>query len=596
MHALISPAAGAVKLASVFTDHMVLQRDRAVAVWGKADPGEKVTLKFAGQSRDAVADKDGRWRLKLEPMKANATAAKMAVVSTNGKQPVELVDILVGDVWLCSGQSNMQMGLPEALNGPQDAAAANEPLIRMLMVPKGGADKPREDTSLAWQVCAPAVMTDKGGFSAVGYYFGRELLQTLKVPVGLIDSTVGGTPIESWTPPQGPNQPGGDLFNAMISPVVPYALRGCIWYQGEYNLALFGDTLNYTPKMKGLIEGWRSLWATADLPFYYVQLAPLDWQVANYPNYKNLPVFWEAQSKVEATVPNTGMAITTDITDDLKNIHPKDKKTVGLRLAALALHDTYGQKAKVCRGPAFKSLRVDGGRVIVTLDGCDGGLKTRDGKPPDWFSVAGADGVYQPAVAALSGKDQVTLSAAAVAKPAAVRFAWDCTAMANLCNGAGFPANAFRTDQPDPKANMNLAMNKPVKVSGNTQGQMLPANAVDGITDNWSGWHTSDPPQWLEVDLQKIYSIDRVRVVTYFDELRFYQYKVEASPDGKDWKQVADMSANTRISTEAGETSTFPAMKAQFVRVTLLKNSANTALHLNELLVFEAGSSAGKPK
>jgi len=589
-------AAGEVKLASVFTEHMVLQRDQAVAVWGEAAPGEKVEVGFAGQNKQALAGKDGRWLLKLDPMKACATPARLTVASPGNKAPLAIGDVLVGDVWLCSGQSNMQMGLPECFNGPQEASAANNPMIRMLAVPKGGSNEPRAEAALAWQVCSPAVMTDKGGFSAVGYYFGRELQTTLKIPIGLIDSTVGGTPIESWTPPPGSNQAGGDLYNAMICPLVPGAIRGCIWYQGEYNLALFGDTLNYTAKMKALIEGFRGLWSAPVLPFYYVQLAPLDWQVANYPNYKNLPVFWEAQTAVQNTVSHTGMVITTDVTDDLKNIHPKDKKTVGLRLAALAMHETYGHAERVCRGPEFKSMRVDGKRVIVTFEHCDGGLKTRDNKAPDWFSIAGADGVYQPAKASISGANEVTLVADAVPQPAAVRFAWDCIAMPNLCNGAGFPTNAFRTDRPDPKANMNLAMNKPVKVSGPSQGQMLPANAVDGVTENWSGWHTSGAPQWLEVDLEKVYQIDRVRVVTYFDEVRYYQYKVEASEDRKAWQQVADMSRNTKISTEAGETFKFPALKARYVRITMLKNSVNPALHLNELLVFEAGSKAGGGK
>jgi len=587
---LALPAPGAIRLASVFTDHMVLQRCRCVPVWGRAEPGDKVTVRFAGQAATAVTDKDGRWNVELGFMAPNATPATLTAALSDGTQTAAIADVLVGDVWLCSGQSNMQMGLPECFNGPQEAAAANCPSLQMLRVPKGGSDNPREDAPMAWKICSPAVMTESGGFSAAGYYFGRELQQILKVPVGLIDSTVGGTPIESWTPPLPPNQPGGDLFNAMIQPLVPFTLRGCIWYQGEYNLALFGDTLNYTAKMKALIEGWRRLWPLTDMPFYYVQLAPLDWKTANYPNYQSLPVFWEAQTLVQTAVPNTGMAITTDITDDLKNIHPKDKKSVGLRLAALALHNTYARSNLVCHGPEFKSMHMDGSNLKVTFDGCDGGLKTRDGKAPDWFTLAGPDGVFQPAGATLSGNDEVTLTAAGVPQPVAVRFAWDCTAMANLCNGYGFPANAFRTDRPDPQANMNLAMNKPVKVSGNTQGQMVPSNAVDGVTENWSGWHTSDAPQWLEVDLEQVYQIDRIKVVTYYDEVRYYQYKVEASDDGKQWQQVADMSRNTRISTAAGETFKFPALKARYVRITLLKNSANPALHLNELMVFEAGS------
>lgn len=579
---------GAVKPAGVFTDHMVLQRERPLAVWGTAGPGEKVMVRFAGQSKEAVAEKDGRWSLKLDPLKASATPASMSVGLSNGLEKVDIVDVLVGDVWLCSGQSNMQMGLPETFNGPEEAAAAGNPMIRLLVVPKGGAPKPRDDGNFTWRPSSPEAMTDKGGFSAVGYYFGRELQKTLNVPVGLIDSTVGGTPIESWTPPPAADKAGGDLFNAMIHPLVPFGMRGCIWYQGEYNLALFGDTLNYTAKMKALIEGFRALWGGPEMPFYYVQLAPLDWQAANYPNYKNLPVFWEAQTRVQTLVPHAGMVITTDVTDDLKNIHPKDKKTVGLRLAALALHDHFGLADRVCRGPEFHSMRVDGARAIVTFDGCAGGLKTRDGKPPDWFTLAGVDGIHHPASATLTDKDRVTLVSATVPQPVAVRFGWDCTAMPNLCNGAGFPANAFRTDRPDPKANMNLAMNKPVKATGEPQGQMVPSNAVDGVTENWSGWHSTGAPQSLEVDMQQVHSIDRIKVVTYYDGVRFYQYTVEVSLDGKQWQQVVDMSGNTRPSTEAGETFRFAAQKARYVRIHMLKNSANPGLHLNELLVFEA--------
>lgn len=213
---LASPAAGAAKVASVFTDHMVMQRDQAVPVWGTAEAGEKVIVKFAGQSKEAVAGQDGHWMLKLDALKARATPAKIVVVSGNGGQPLEITDVLVGDVWLCSGQSNMQMGLPGCFNGTQEVRSASCPLIRLLLVPKGGAGQPREGLAANWQVCSPAAM--EAGFSAAGYYFGRELQKTLNVPVGLIDSTVGGTPIESWTPPQPPKQPAGDLFNAMIHP------------------------------------------------------------------------------------------------------------------------------------------------------------------------------------------------------------------------------------------------------------------------------------------------------------------------------------------------------------------------------------------
>jgi sialate O-acetylesterase len=282
-------------------------------------------------------------------------------------------------------------------------------------------------------------------------------------------------------------------------------------------------------------------------------------------------------------MPNTGMVITRDITTDLADIHPKNKKDVGLRLAALALHNTYGKTDVVANGPTFKSLRIDGDKAIVTFDHTNGGLTTKDGKAPDWFTIAGEDGNFVKADAAITGPSEITVSSPSVKTPVAVRFAWDQIATPNLHNGAGFPADAFRTDHTVLKS---LALNKPVTASHDAQADFVPENIVDGDADNSSSWRCPISPAWIQVDLGDVHQIDEVKVFPYYDGQRHYQYTVETSTDGKTWNEVVDMTNATAPETAAGHDHHLDATPARYVRVNMIKNSANPAVHLNELLVF----------
>lgn len=580
-----------VRLPSIFADNMVLQRDMPVPVWGHADPGEQVTVKFGTQKKTAEAGKDGKWRVKLDALKASAQPSEMLITSSAGTQQVKIVNILVGEVWLCSGQSNMEMGPKLCHDAEKEIAGATYPGIRLFMVPHTASAKPQDTVSADWVVCSPETLAAGGwgGFSAAAYFFGREIHQKLNIPVGLLDVSWGGTVIEPWTAKEGyegnprfKDAKAGGFFNGMIHPLVPFAIRGALWYQGESNL-MGGDTRSYTAKMRALIEGWRKVWTQpcSDWPFFYAQIAPLD-----NPSYDSLPRFWAAQSAVEKQIPNTGMIITHDITDNLKDIHPKNKQDVGRRFANLALHETYGMKDVACRGPIFKSMSIKGNRIIVTFENCEGGLSTRDGRDPDWFTIAGADGKFVEAKATISGKNEVTVWNDAVTKPVDIRLGWSRIAQPNLCNKAGLPVNGFHTDKSKPIR--SLAFDKPVTASSKAQGSHIPEDIVDGIADNDSGCHLSPYPQWLQVDLEKVYSIDRITIYTYYDGSRSYQYNVEGSTDGKTWVTLVDKSANTTVSTPEGDEYTFDPVNVRYVRVNMLKNSANAGVHLNEIVILEA--------
>ncbi len=580
-----------VRLPSIFADNMVLQRDMPVPVWGQAEPGEKVTVKFGRQKKTDKAGEDGKWMVKLDALKASAEPSEMIITSSGGTQQVKIVNILVGEVWLCSGQSNMEMGPKLCHDAEKEIAGAKYPGIRLFMVPHTASAKPQDTVSADWAVCSPETLAAGGwgGFSAAAYFFGREIHQKLNVPVGLLDVSWGGTVIEPWTAKEGyagnpryKDAEAGGFFNGMIHPLVPFAIRGALWYQGESNL-MGGDTRGYTEKMRALIESWRKVWAQpgGDWPFFYAQIAPLE-----NPLYDTLPRFWAAQSAVEKQIPNTGMIITHDITDNLKDIHPKNKQDVGRRFANLALHQTYGMQDVVCRGPIFNSMSIKGKYIIVFFDNCEGGLSTRDGKDPDWFTIAGADGTFVAAKAKISGKNEVTVWNDSVTEAVDVRLGYSRIAQPNLCNKAGLPVNGFYTDKIKPIR--SLAYNKPVTASSKAQGGHIPEDIVDGIADNGSGCHLSPYPQWLQVDLEKVCSIDRIKIYTYYDGGRSYQYNVEGSTDGKTWVTLVDMSANTKVSTPEGTEHTFDPVKVRYVRVNMLKNSANPGVHLNEIAVFAA--------
>lgn len=447
-----------VKLPSVIGNNMVLQREQAVPIWGWAEVGEDVTVTFGAATEKAKAAADGKWMVKLPAMKANNTPSVLTVA---GKNTIEVSGVLVGEVWLCSGQSNMEWDVNASANKDAEIAAADFPYIRHIKIPHTPMDKPQDDVkSGGWQVCTPKTVP---GFTAVGYFFAREIQKELKVPVGLIGSNWGGTRIEPWTTPDGfkgvpalkgiadnlANFPSKNekgeinhqtplaLYNGMIAPLVPYGIRGALWYQGESNN---GEGMLYFEKTKALITGWRKLWNNENMPFLFVQLAPFTYGGSP----ESLPGIWEAQTAT-LSVPHTGMAVTVDISE-IKDIHPKNKQDVGKRLALWALMDTYGKKDIVYSGPLYESMAIEGNKVRLKFKHVGGGLVARDGKPLTWFSVAGEDKQFVPAEAVIDG-DSVVVNAANVEKPAAVRFGWHQTAEPNLSNKAGLPASPFRTDK-----------------------------------------------------------------------------------------------------------------------------------------------------
>ena len=481
-------------LPTIFTDHMVLQRGQSVPVWGTASPGAKVTVEFGGQKLNGTADAAGNWRVDLLSLKASKESRSLVVSSGNAR--VEISDVLVGEVWLCSGQSNMEWNLRASENAEAAIAAANHPYIRLYDTPRIPSGKPMERINSKWKLCTPKNVPS---FSAVAYYFGRKLNQDLDVPVGLLLSAWGGTRIEPWTPPYGfegieslsnindmvqktlpgnplynksyseyiekldqwqkqaklalqkgeyvPDQPrvsndvvlGGDhqtatkLYNGMLYAHVPFAIKGAIWYQGESNHT---EGKLYVDKTRALLKGWRKMWGY-DFPYYFVQIAPYEYDKEDP---EILAEFWEAQADIVKEVPYTGMAVVSDYTT-LNNIHPPNKVVPGERLALLAEANDYGMDV-ISTGPEYKKLEKLPGALKVYFDAAEG-LTTRDGKSPDWFEIAGKERYYHKADAVIDG-NAVILTSSEVAEPLAVRFAWHKLATPNLVNKAGIPAATFR--------------------------------------------------------------------------------------------------------------------------------------------------------
>jgi sialate O-acetylesterase len=439
-----------ITLPAVFTDNMVLQRNSQVAIWGWANPSEKIKIVGSWNSKDtivAITKNTSQWMAKLPTTEAGGPYTLTLIAGNT----ITLQNVMLGEVWICSGQSNMEWSVNAGIiNGEQEAAQANHPNIRFFHIPRVGADFPQDDCKASWTVCTPETMRTT---SAVGYFFGRELQQNLNVPIGLIVSAWGGTPAEVWVPKDliennsalknaayddgaawWPSAPG-TTYNAMIAPVVPYGIAGAIWYQGESNRY---RPHTYGQLMTTLIESWRKDFEKP-FPFYYVQIAPY-----TYDNKGKAYIVREQQAKTMKEVPNTGMVVVSDLVDNIKDIHPKNKLDVGKRLAAWALAETYGKKQGIYKSPMYQSMKAEKGKIRVSVENADNGLQVK-GKTITGFQIAGEDQKFVDATAQLKGKE-IIVSSKAVKNPVAVRFCFDETSMPIVFNKEGLPLAPFRTD------------------------------------------------------------------------------------------------------------------------------------------------------
>ncbi len=500
MAAVAATAATAeVKLPFLFTHHMVLQRDQPAPVWGKGAPGEMVTVRFGNQEHQATADDAGKWRVTLDPLSLGKPR-ELTVTGSESGEPVVVRDVLVGDVWICSGQSNMEWPVENSKDGDLDLTAANRRRIRLLHVNQMGSQEPLEDVDQAWRV---ANRESVKSFSAVGYYFGVQLQESLNVPIGLIRNAWGGSSAEAWAPLDelqdaemyGPllerwkkvesendeaalraeyatkldefyqqrdaayaaGQPVGrapwidnslfhqhrpaNLYNARVLPLVPFAIKGVIWYQGESNA---GRAYQYRDLFPRMITSWRKAWGQGDFPFYWVQLADFTPETAGPVKGSDWAELREAQTMTIGAVPNAGEAVIIDI-GEANDIHPRNKREVGLRLARLALAETYGKKIKAA-SPRYESLSIDGDKATVTIADVGGGLKTFDGVAPRGFTIAGEDQVFHAATAEIVDKSKVVVHSDDVQDPVAVRYGWANNPVVNVFDSAWLPLTPFRTD------------------------------------------------------------------------------------------------------------------------------------------------------
>ena len=443
-----------IKLPAVFGNNMVLQQQTEAAIWGKATPGKsvKVVTSWNKKSYSTKSDNEGNWKLKV----ATPAAGGPFSISISDEKTLTLNNVLIGEVWICSGQSNMQMTMSGYLNQP--VIGANEAIatsannsIRLFTVERVKSLEPAEDFTGSWLECTPENVAN---FSATAYFFGKMLQQALGVPVGLINSSWGGTRIEPWISENGfknfdwvklpdkkmtgeyNQQTPTVLYNAMIAPMVGYAFRGGLWYQGESNR---NEPAQYEKLMAGLVQNWRAEWGIGDFPFYYVQIAPFDYGTVGL----NSAYLREAQLKASTAIPNMGMASIMDL-GEKDRIHPAHKKEAGERLAFLALANTYGQKGIEFSGPVLKEMIVEGQMVKLTFDHAKNGLTTFNNKLEN-FKIAGENKRFYPAEAFITGKG-ITLFAPQVEKPVAVRYAFDDFVVGELFNTEGLPASSFRTD------------------------------------------------------------------------------------------------------------------------------------------------------
>ena len=485
----LSAALADVKLPAMFSDNMVLQRDMAIRVWGWAEPGERVTVKLADHEATATAGEAGKWLIRL----GETPAGGPFEMTVAGKNTLTLKGVLVGEVWICCGQSNMAMGVNGVKNAEQEKAAANYPQLRMFSVPFVSAPEVQSTCGGSWSVCSPQTV---GGWAAAGYFFARDLHQALGVPVGMINASYNGALAQAFTdeatlaavpelrpqleqkakvlgdysktvadlmrpwlgeydkalaagqalapPPVPPTDPRDmrlptALYNGMIAPLVPYGIRGAIYYQGEHNV---WDSAPYATLFQALIRGWRRNWGEGDFPFIWVQL-PNYMPVQAQPGESLWAALREAQDQALA-LPNTGEACTLDI-GETANIHPPNKQEVGRRLALIAEKMVYGRDV-VCYGPRFAGMKVEGDQARISYTEVNGGLVAQGGGPLRGFAVCGEDKKWVWAEARIEG-EMVVLSSPEVPKPVAVRYAYADNPICNLYNQAGLPAYQFTTDR-----------------------------------------------------------------------------------------------------------------------------------------------------
>jgi len=443
------PLMANVSLPAVISDHMVLQQNAEVTIWGWGNPSEPITVTGSWDNKEikTKASNLAQWQVKIQ----TPTTGGPYTLTVQGYNKIVIEDILMGEVWLCSGQSNIEWTTRAGIEGgAAEIQKANFPAIRFFTVPKKSADGVQLDLAGKWVVCTPETMPD---FSAVGYFFGREVHQQLNRPVGLINSSWGGTPAEVWVNSAtiagnaglaqaaaalteveyGPVRPG-KAYNAMIAPLIPYKIAGALWYQGESNVS---NPENYAELLPALIGNWRQEWGY-EFPFYFVQIAPYKYGESAYAGVQ----LRDAQRR-SLRVPNTGMVVISDV-GNKDDIHPRNKIPVGERLANMALNKTYGKKELVPSGPLYRNMEVKGNKIKLYFDYAEPGLVAK-GKELTHFEIAGSDQKFVKATAKIEGKT-VVVSAKGVKNPVAVRFAWDNIAEPNLFNKAGLPASSFRTD------------------------------------------------------------------------------------------------------------------------------------------------------
>jgi sialate O-acetylesterase len=437
-----------VRLPAVIGSHMVLQRNSKITIWGWSDPTEKIKLKAGWDTAtyNATGSSGGKWSIDLQAPNAGGPYT----ISINGHNSIVLDDVMIGEVWVCGGQSNMEMNVNWGLPYADDVAKATNTKIRFFYIPKTTSEYPQEDVKAKWVVCTPDEMKN---FSAAGYFFGKKLQEQLNAPVGLINSNWGGTPAETWTPAATINADSvlknaadklnetqwwpvkpGLAYNAMIYPITNYSIAGAIWYQGEANV---GAASTYTSLFTAMINSWRKAWKK-DFPFYFAQIAP--W--AGYGDNSSSAFLREAQTKTLALA-NTGMVLTSDLVDNINDIHPKLKKEAGERLADLALAETYGQNNIAYKIPMYKNMQVEKNKVRIYFTNADNGLMSKG--PLTEFYIAGDDKKFIPAEAKIE-KNSVVVWNKNVTKPVAVRFGFRNGAVLNLYNKEGIPVNLFRTD------------------------------------------------------------------------------------------------------------------------------------------------------